>query len=275
MQTIITKYQPEEILQIMKPQILLRSVLLIALVFPLHSSFGQSLARTETTLCGQLQIIDSFSEALHGPNHNIDAYDSISRYDSLFGEMLQRLTADNPASLRYPFTRLQKQGVTIATSPDGCLRIYSWDGQTGGTAHNANNVYQYIVNNKVYSTLTIVDGGPGDTYSAIHLFKRDNKTYYLAASEAIIATLQVHAGLEIMQLDRGRLRTNVPLIQTASGVTGTLGFEYTLDSDEDVNFHFNPATGTITFPVVLENGHVTKSKIIYTFNGKYFARTKN
>lgn len=258
-------------MEIMKP----RSVLLIALIFAGHSGFGQSLARAEATLCRQLQIIDSFSEAFRGPSHNIDAYDSISRYDSLFGEMLQRLTAGNPASMHYPFTRLQNQGVTIATSADGRLRIYSWDGQTGGTAHNANNVCQYIDNDKVYSTLTIVDGGPGETYSAIHLFKRNNKTYYLAASGAIIATLHVYAALEILQIDSGQLRDNVPLIHTASGITGTLGFDYILDSDEDANFNFDPVTGTITFPLVLENGHVTKRKIIYTFNGKYFARTKN
>jgi len=268
----------------MKPQILLRSVLLrslllIALVSSLHSAFAQHLsqplARAESTLCRQLQIIDSFSDAFHGANHNIDAYDSIGRYDSLFGEMLQQLTAGTPASLHYPFTRLQNQGVTIATSSDGRLRIYSWDGQTGGTAHNANNVYQYGINGKVYSTLTIVDGGPGDSYSAIYLFKTGDKTYYLAVSEAIIATLQVHATLEILQLEGQRLQSNILLIRTTSGTTGTLGFDYTLGNDIDAGFHFNPATGTITFPVVLEDGHITKRKITYTFNGKYFVRTNN
>jgi hypothetical protein len=211
----------------MNPQILLRSVLLIALILPRHSSFAQPLARAERILCRQLQIIDSFSEALHGPTHNIDAYDSISRYDSLFGEMLQRFTAGNPASLYYPFTRLQNQGVTIATSPDGRLRIYSWDGQTGGTAHNANNM------------------------------------------------LQGHATLEILQLEGDSLRSDVALIRTASGTTGTLGFDYILDNDGDPDFHFNPATHTITFPVVLDDGHATKRKITYTFNGKYFVRTNN
>jgi hypothetical protein len=259
----------------MKPQILLRSVLLIALIFSRHSTFAQPLARAEVTLCRQLQIIDSFSDAFRGPNHNIDAYDSISRYDSLFGEILQKLTAGNPASLHYPFTRLQNQGVTIVTSSDGRLRIYSWDGQTGGTAHNANNVYQYEINGKVYSTLTIVDGGPGDSYSAIYLFKTGDKTYYLAVSEAIIATLQLHATLEILQLEGHRLQSNISLIRTTSGTTGTLGFDYTLDNDRDADFHFNPTTGTITFPVVLKDGHVSKRKITYTFNGKYFMRTNN
>ncbi|HEV2480593.1 MAG TPA: hypothetical protein VGS79_13045 [Puia sp.] len=254
---------------------LLRSRVLISLIFLNHCALGQSLARTETILCRQLQIIDSFSEMLRGPNHNINAYDSISRYDSIFGEMLQHLTAGNTASLHYPFTRLHNEGVTIATSADGLLRIYSWDGQTGGTAHNANNIYQYKIDGKVYSTLTIVDGGPGDSYSAIYLFKTGNETYYLAASEAIIATLKVHAALEILQLDSGQLRSNVPLIRTASGMTGTLGFDYTLGSEGDANFHFNSATGSITFPVVLEEGRVTKRKISYAFNGEYFVRTNN
>lgn len=259
----------------MKSQILLQFVLLIALIFPRHSTLAQPLGRAESTLCRQMQIIDSFSEVYHGPNHNIDAYDSISRYDSLFGEILQQLTAGNPASLRYPFTRLQNQGVTIATSPDGCLRIYSWDGQTGGTAHNANNIYQYRVNGKVYSTLTIVDGGPGDSYSAIYLFKTGEKTYYLAVSESIVATLQGHATLEILQLEGNHLRRYVPLIRTASGMTGTLGFDYAMDSERDADFHFNPAIGKISFPVVLEGGHVTKRRISYTFNGEYFVLTNN
>jgi hypothetical protein len=218
-----------------------------------------------------LEIIDSFSEAYLGPNHNLDAYDSVSHYDSLFGKKLQQLTARNPASLTYPFTRLQNEGVTITTSSDNSLRIYSWDGQTGGTAHNANNVFQYRIDGKVYSTLTIVEGGPGLSYSAIYALKTGGKTYYLAVSQAIIETLRAHATLEILQLEKHRLRS-VPLIQTASGTTGTLGFDYDLDNVKDADFHFNPATGTITFPVVLEDGHVTDRKITYTFNGKYFAR---
>jgi hypothetical protein len=259
----------------MKPQILLRSVLLIALIFPRHSAFAQSLARAERTLCRQLQIIDSFSEVLRGPKNNVDAYDSISHYDSLFGKMLQQLTASNPASLQYPFTGLKKHGVIIATSPDGCLRIYSWDGQTGGTAHNANNVYQYRANGKIYSTLTIVDGGPGDGYTAIYLLRTGDKTYYLAVSEAIIATLQLHATLEVLQVEGNQLRSDVPLIRTASRMTGTLGFDYTLGSERDADFHFNPATRTITFPVILEDGKVTKRKISYIFNGQYFILTNN
>ena len=259
----------------MKRQILLRSVLLIALIFPRHLTFGQHLALAERTLCRQLQIIDSFAEAYRGPSHNFDAYDSISHYDSLFGGTLQKLTASNPTSLHYPFVHLQNEGVTIATSSDGCLRIYSWDGETGGTAHNANNIYQFRVNGKVYSTLTLVEGGPGDNYSAIYLFKTGDKTYYLAVSESTIGTLQLHASLEILQLEGHRLRRNVPLIRTASGITGTIGFEYILDSEIDASFHFNSATGTITFPVVLEDGHVKKKRISYTFNGEYFVLKNN
>jgi hypothetical protein len=250
-------------------------MVLVALTFLSYYAFGQSLSRTEAALCRQLQIIDSFSETLRGPNHNVDAYDSISRYDSLFGEMLQHLTSANPASLHYPFNRLMNQGVTIATSADGLLRIYSWDGQTGGSAHNANNIYQYKVDGKVCSTLTIVDGGPGDNYSAVYLFKTGNKTYYLASSEAIVGTLRAHAILEILRLDSGGLQRNVPLIHTGSGITGILAFDYNLDSEGDAAFQFNSATTTITFPIVLDDGRVTKRKIRYVFNGKYFMRTNN
>jgi hypothetical protein len=259
----------------MKCQILFRSVQLVVLTLSLHSAFAQPLSQAEGFLYRQLQIIDSFADVYSGPDHIIGAYDSISRYDSLFGETLQKLTAGSHASLHYPFTRLQSQGLTIATSSDRRLRIYSWDGQTGGTAHNANNVFQYEINGKVYSTLIMMDGGPGDSYSAIYPLKTGDKTFYLAVSEAVIATLQLHATLEVLQLEGDSLRSNVPLIRTGSGMTGTLGFDYTLDNDSDAGFHFNPTSGTITFPVVLDDGHVTKRKITYAFNGKYFARTNN
>jgi hypothetical protein len=262
---------------------LLSHILAIALIFSYHPGSAQAIARAESSLCHQLQLVDSFSEAYHGPTHAIDAYDSIGHYDSVFGEMLQRLTARDPASLHYPFTRLHDEGVVIATSPDGRLRIFSWDGQTGGTAHNANNVYQYLVDGKTYSTLTIVDGGPGLTYSAIYLLTKTprqhsqlrDETFYLAVSNEITETLHLHASLEILQLADHRLRRDVPLIQTASGKTGTLGFDFVLENAKDADFFFNPATGTITFPVVLDDGQVTNKKIAYTFNGSYFVRVSN
>jgi hypothetical protein len=81
---------------------------------------------------------------------------------------------------------------------------------------------------KVYSTLTILDGGPGDCYTAIYQVKTGNRTYYLVISHAIIATLQAHATLEILRLgDRG-IERSVPLIRNGSGIAGTLGFDYTL-----------------------------------------------
>jgi hypothetical protein len=253
----------------------IKAALLMALICAGPSAFAQPLAQAERKLCRELQIINSFAEAYLGPIHNLGAYDSISHYDSVFGTALSQLTAESPASLHYPFTRLRNLGVSIATSPDKRFRIYSWDGQTGGTAHNANNVFQYKINGKVYSTLNIVDGGPGDRYSAIYCLKTGDKAYYLAVSDAIIETLRGHGTLEILRLSDSGVERSVPLIQTASGTTGSLGFDYHLGADAEPDFHFDPATGQITFPVVLPGGQVTRRKITYIFNGKYFVRTSN
>jgi hypothetical protein len=64
-------------------------------------------------------------------------------------------------------------------------------------------------------------------------------------------------------------------LKETSSVKGTLGFDYTLGSQRDADFHFNAATGRINFPVVLENGQVTTRKISYTFNGRFFERKNN
>src|ERR1044071_7689088 len=44
--------------------------------------------------------------------------------------------------LGYAFPKLRDE-MFIATSPDGKLRIYSWDLQTGGTMHDYFSVFQY------------------------------------------------------------------------------------------------------------------------------------
>lgn len=57
---------------------------------------------------------------------------------------------EDTATLSYPFTAsIQKKYVTIATSPDGKLRIYSWDTREGGTMTCWGNIIQYRDGKKV------------------------------------------------------------------------------------------------------------------------------
>ncbi len=73
-------------------------------------------------------------------------YDSIKYYDRLFQEKLAYYTSHFPSSLSYPFNQLdQNNYISIATSKDGKLRIYSWDTWDGGTMHSTMNLLQFKI----------------------------------------------------------------------------------------------------------------------------------
>lgn len=69
--------------------------------------------------------------------------DSLGMANLDFQNSLLKIASTYPASLKYDFTLLQDSGLIIATSDDHRLRIYSWDSELGGTAHNFMSVFQF------------------------------------------------------------------------------------------------------------------------------------
>ncbi|HEY4150348.1 MAG TPA: hypothetical protein VGM41_15520 [Chitinophagaceae bacterium] len=260
----------------MNPKFLSGCARVLLLLLPFNAALAQSLARAEQDLVKHLEKIESLSEQQESEPHP-DLSDSIEQENKLFGNSFQKLTAEMPNSITYKFNRLVNNGLTIATSPDGLFRVYSWDAETGGTAHFFNKVYQYKVGNKVYSKLVSYDDDfELGWFSAIYMLTVNGKKYYLGISHSKVATLQSYEEIHAFRLEGKHLNDSVRIIKTQSGLTGSLGFDFVMDqawSGED-EIHYNNSTKTIRFPVVLEGGHITKRRITYKFNGRYFVKVQ-
>ncbi|HQX55165.1 MAG TPA: hypothetical protein PLP07_04505, partial [Pyrinomonadaceae bacterium] len=109
---------------------------------------------------------------------------------------------------------------------------------------------------------------------------------YLANSTFILSNPLAMQELEVFRIDGERLNTNMKMIRTNSGLTGSISFEYDFFSVVDHPerpirlFSFDPEKKEFRFPVVLEDpkflngGRVTDKYIAYRFNGKYFVKVK-
>ena len=234
----------------------------------------QSLAVAEQKLVRQLNKINSLADQ-RGPGEPEDLWESIENENNILGGLLEELTTEYPSSLTYKFPHLVAAGVSIATSPDGLFRIYSWDQNAGGTAHEYNKVYQYKCGDKLYSKLEI-EGNDGNWYSKIYMLDANDKRYYLGVGHVRVSILREYESIQAFSIEQGALIDTVRIIKTQSGLTRTLGFEYTDDvhaPDGDM-FHYDDSARTIRFPVVMDDNIVTKRRITYKFTGSYFEKIK-
>jgi len=183
--------------------------------------------------------------------------------------------------LKYGFPKLKNE-MYIATSPDGKLRIYSWDLQTGGSMHDYDNVFQFEgTSGKVY-TWTPRDGDESDGgfFNQLSQVDTANGPIYLANSASSASGTDHSQSIEVMRINGDSFERNPKLIQTRSGLASSIGFEYDLNSvrgESEKLVYFDPVKKSFRFPVVIDDkktglGRVTGKYITYQFNGKYFVK---
>ena len=244
------------------------------------SAFGQTPEIIEKELIG-----------LYGKINDNSAYSGDSDSDLLekanedFKRKILQHTKSAP-TLKYKFTELEKE-ISIVTSEDGRLRVYSWDRLDGGTMHFYETVYQYQgADGKVYSNSRNLEEGDSDSF-VNDVFTVDSKSgkIYLVCTTSIGSTQDSFQNLRLFKVTGNALNDAVKLIKTNSGLTDSIGFGYNFFSvverpERPIKlFTFDKKTNTFKFPVVIgdakfPNGRVTGKFISYKFNGTNFVKVK-
>jgi hypothetical protein len=209
--------------------------------------------------------------------------DSLNYYSDLFTTTFMDFIKNNPATLNYKFKSLTDSNAChIVTSPDGLLRIYSWDTWTGGTMNDLKNIFQFKSGNKIHSTDYRRNEDYFATYyTAIFALEASLKTYYLTVSGGSESTKDAFEILRVYTISNDTLNDKVKLIKTTSGLNNSIRFEYDFFSVVDRPerpirlMRYDTDKKTIYIPIVLENGKVTDRYILYRFNGKYFEKIQS
>jgi hypothetical protein len=254
-----------------------------AIAFVLFASltaFSQTPAAVERELIGHLDNIKKFGN--YGTT--VDDQKLSKNNEDLESKLLKY--GKRADILRYPFAKL-KAKMSVTTSKDGSLRIYSWDSQTGGTAHWQENVFQFRgKGGKVFA-----EGGgervEGDACNGFYhqIFQTDTPggRVYLANSTAQCSTSLNQQTIEAFRIVGDKLDTKAKAIKTRSGVTNQISFAYDFFSAVDHRerpirlFSYNDSTKTFRFPIVIRDrktpqGRVTNRFISYRFDGQYFVK---
>lgn len=234
----------------------------------------------EEELVKQFQQIDYWYS--FGPgDENVSPSDSLLISNDIFEAALVKFTSANPATLNYDFTHLVNEGLEIIDSPDGQFRIYSWDSQTGGTMHFFRNVFQYKSNGRVYARSDSSAREPGDggvNYLTVQVLKTTHKKYYLATYQSIASSKDGYQGIKAFGIVNNNLLDSVKLIRTSSGIVNSIGFAFDFFSVADRPerplklISYDADKKAIHLPVVLEDGTVTNTSIVYRFTGRYFEK---
>ncbi len=212
-------------------------------------------------------------------NRGSDAVgDSLAAANELFEKKLKYY------AIKYPFTISQKfqtllPKIYISSSEDGLFRIYSWDTWEGGTMHDFNSLFQYKVGDKVMLfNIERKEGEPSYYYPNIYTLKANRKTYYLATYSGVYSTKDCGNGIQIFGIENGKLKNDIQLIKTQSGMHNKLYYDYNFASVVDwkvrPSIQFDNNANIIKLPVVDHKGSVTHKNITYKFTGKYFEKVK-
>jgi hypothetical protein len=212
----------------------------------------------------------------------LNAYDSLETANTVFGDKLKYYTAHFPYTIKLKFSALNDEPLAIYDSPDGMVRIYSWDTEMGGTMHDFENVIQYRSGKSTKSVLMVDTAFAQDTYinaySNVYTLKAGNKTYYLASYYGIFSGRDRSEGIQAFSIDNGIFH-NARIIKTRSGLHSKLEYSYDLfsvpEGKNSVGLTYYPVSKTIALPLVTGDGKVHINQILYKFTGRYFEKVKN
>jgi hypothetical protein len=213
----------------------------------------------------------------------VDVYDSLVKANIDFQNALVKIASTYPTTLKYDFTFLKDSGLTIATSGDHRLRIYSWDSELGGSAHNYLTVFQFqgahgVQANATDTTANIEESGFGGFYTPIYTLNTPVRTYYLVVAHHILSHRDITQGVETFCINNGSLDGSVKLFKTKTGLHNGITFDFNFFSvvnrpERPIQLiEFDSVHPSIRIPVVLEDGSVTNRSIIYRWTGHYFER---
>lgn len=249
-----------------------KNILMLILAYNIASA--QNIAEIEKELLYNFNQINQFVSGDETDN------DSVTFYSQLLNNKILKYASTNMEMLSYSFPNIGPEYWSIATSPNGKFRIYSWYTQVGGSMQFYNNVFQWFDYDRLYAKKNeIEEGMPGGFYSQIFQLTDELNTFYLCYFNAELSGRDAYQAIHCMDFERNILNSTFAKIKTKSGITYKLGFSFDFFSVKSIAeipvklIHFNKNSNTLSIPVVNTEGKVSSKNIVYKYDGDYFVKT--
>jgi len=253
----------------------------LVLYFVCACSFFKAEAQTKSLSMLELDLLSSFKNIANWRfSQKENRYDSVMHANDVFTEKFKNAIRTNPTTLVYPFKKLAAEGLTVASSPDGNVRIYSWDTWTGGTMHEFDNLFQYRSNSRVLTFYDLNRDGTETScwYDSIFQLSLGSRKIYLATSYFIGSTIALGGSIRLFEIKNNSL-IPAKIIKTKSGMQSsiTIGYDATniiQNNQPYPKFRYDPKSKTMLVPLIDSNDAPTGKLIKYGFDGSQFNRIK-
>jgi hypothetical protein len=216
-----------------------------------------------------------FKETVSQDDSIVQANKQLLAYITAKGASRQMLQAD----IKLP----ENSDLKITTSPDGKLRVYSWDAQTGNTTHHYYAIAQYETKTGVATTVLndvpqpIVESTPasGSYYDVQTITANNGKKYYLLFSSSL--GNQVTKTVSAYSIDN--TLSTADLFRVADKSLNTIEYTY----DQAANYDFKKMKERYTIHIskqklyvpVMDGANISGQWLIYVWNGEQFVFDKN
>lgn len=261
-----------------------RLFLLFILLVCSGSLFAQTAQEAQLqvkTYLDQLQYWRyGYSPEDSGVDPNASTADSVLYYNKVLVHYLAK-DAANMQVLKAGWKPAEEDEITIATSDDGKVRVYSWDTETGDEMHIYNAVVQYDAGNGVKSrTLKDISvspdskTGPGALYPEIYTVQGSRK-YYLLVYSSILSSKDARKGVRAFMIENGEL-ADADIFQTKDVLSNKLEYTYDYYSNYDYKTMkekqvLNMKKDKLNIPLA-EAGVVNGKWNVYKFEGDRFVQ---
>jgi len=236
--------------------------------------YAQTCAQADAALA------QAYTQMKEGGSHSYAGSANENQRDTAETRFHQTLSAylqqSNSWACRFP--RTTRAGIIIHTAPNGHLRSFSWDAQSGGTLREYHNLLQY----RTPSGRSATQKGEGILTGIYSDTLGQHGTAYFVTSIGKYSNTLYGQSLSVWQISNDGLRP-LNIIRT-SKATNTLSYEYSAShSGRNEDFAYDARSKTISFPLVpkADANHpdaaygaaqVSNRRIRYRFNGEQFVR---
>lgn len=201
--------------------------------------------------------------------------DSSAIYADRFEKDFNKLIATNPETFNYTFSQLTDSNFCfIRTSPDGNLKIYSWDTWLGGTMHEFRTIYQWRYNDIIYSKMRPVNGDIGSFCSKIYCIMVAGKPHYLVITNAIFSNKDASQTVTAYTINGSKLDNKATIFHTKTKSLSSISVEFDFFSVVDRPERpvelivYDKVKRSLFIPVVDSKSRVTSKHLMYKLTGK-------
>ncbi len=256
----------------------IRAFTVMLFVFGAGAASAQSIYDIDMKLSVLLQKVNYWDEFdYHDPTSTTK--DSLDKANDDLYQYLLRICVRAPATLKEELPKAMRNKMTMVSSQDKKLKLYSWDSRMGGSNHYYENIAQYQTPDGVRAVDmrdSMTQDRGSDFEGIATIYSWSGKAIYLVRDYRILSARSRQERIRAFVLTDGRLK-QLPLFKIRSERTHEISIIYDQIKTSRrfplkymPEIHLSLDRQRLYVPSVANDDEMTGRYYVYEFDGEQF-----